>query len=326
VRRVIRHFAPAGPSFALCVRSASAIRHSRRGWPSLQWTAILYAACGGMAALPPAARTYAQHPTHTTHPLMQSERLYVHCQLLNLSPPKTVVTPLVITSPLVGERLNQVIELPSPTAPVRVLQFLPHASMKQNVVSAAEGGGSPAVEVSIEGPTQSYRRWLVADDPERNRLISYIGSWRYMSVADEAQRDELRRQYETEFTRDPTLFVARADGSGGHSLTVKVDAVQTFEDLNCKVRVRKFYTDYAMDRATQTPINQSDRRRNPAVLVDIEREGVTETRWVFAKFPGFEPQEGERLPFRVTLDCPAQAASEVADFVLVTIGRKTHEV
>lgn len=240
--------------------------------------------------------------------------------------PATVVTPLAIHSPMVEELPNQLIELPDGAPPIRVLRFIPHASMRQDVVATADGAGRPAVEVSIEGPTQSFRRWLVADDPERNRLTSFIGSWRFMSVADRAQRDDLFRQYETEFTREPTLIVARAAGAGQRSVRVKVDTVETLEDLNCKVRVRKFYPDYAMDRTTLTPVNQSERRRNPAVLVDIEHEGMTETRWVFAKFPGFEPQEGEKLPFQVTLDCPAQTASEVADFALVTVAGQTNEV
>jgi len=302
--------------------STFVIRPSRSCWWSLRWVAIL--CIPGAASL--TDRILAQHPTHVVHPVMQGERLYVHCRLLNLSPPTTVVTPLAINSPLVEERPNQVIELPAPAPPIRVLQFLPNASMRQIVVPEADGDGRPAVELSIEGPTQSFHRWLVADDPERNRLTSFIGSWRFMSVSDRAGRDELLKQFETEFTRDPTLFVARPDGSGGRSLTVKVDIVQALEDLNCKIRVRKFYPDYAMDRTTLTPMNQSDRRRNPAVLVDIEHDGLTETRWVFANFPGFESQKGERLPYQVTLDCPVQAASDVSDFVLVTVGRQANEV
>lgn len=298
------------------------LRHSQRGWRSLRSVAILCI----LGTAWPTARILAQHPTHTAHPVMQGERLYVHCQLLNQSHPSSVVTPLAIKSPLVEERPNQLIELPAGAPPIRVLQFLPNASMKQNVVPTANGDGRPAVEISIEGPTQSYRRWLVADDPERNRLTSYIGSWRFMSVADRAERDELLKQFETEFTRDPMLIIARADGSGGHSLVAKVDTVQNLEDLNCKVRVRKFYPDYAMDRTTLIPTNQSDRRRNPAVMLDIEHDGVTEARWIFAKFPGFQSQEGERLPYQVTLDCPAQTESDISDFVLVTVDRQTNEV
>lgn len=257
---------------------------------------------------------------------MPGERLYVHHQLLYLSPPTAVSTPLAIQSPLNEERPNQLIELPAGAPPFRVLQFFPHASLKQIVVPANDGDGRPAVEVSIEGPTQSFRRWLVADDPERNRLTSYIGSWRYMSVADQAERDELLKQFETEFTRDPMLVVARADGGGARSVAVRGEAVQTLDELNCKVRVRKFFPDYAIDRTTLTPINQSDKRRNPAVLVDIEQEGVTETRWVFAKFPGFKSEEIARLPFQMTLDCPAQTASDLADFVLITAAGRTHEI
>ena len=92
-------------------------------------------------------------------------------------------------------------------------------------------------------------------------------------------------------------------------MAIHIDDVQTLDDLDCKIRVRKFYPDYAMDRTTLIPINQSDRRRNPAALVDIEHDGVTEARWVFAKFPGFQSRDSVKLPYQVTLDCPAQSAS-----------------
>jgi hypothetical protein len=278
------------------------------------------------AASPIALKTFAQHPTHTAHPLMPNERLNVRCQMLNPSPSATVVAPLKIQSPLMEQRPDQLIELPAGAPPIRVLRFLPNANMEQSVVPTENDKGRPAVEVSIEGPTQSYRRWLVADDPDRNRLTSYIGGWRFMSVADRTERDELLRQFETEFTRAPTLTISRADGGGGRQVAINVDDVQTFDDLGCKIRVRKFFPDYAMDRTTLIPINQSDRRRNPAALVDIEHDGVTEARWVFAKFPGFQSRDSDKLPYQVTLDCPAESASDVPDFVLVTIGRQTNEV
>ena len=271
-------------------------------------------------------KTLAQHPTHAVHPLMTKEGLIVRCQMLNLPSSAAVVTPLAIQSPMMEQQPNQLIELPAGAPPIRVLRFLPNATMEQSVVPAVNDGGRPAIEVSIEGSTQSYRRWLLADDPDRNRLTSYIGGWRFMSVADRAERDALFKLFETEFTRDPMLIVSRTGGGGGRRLAIHVDDVQSLDDLGGKIRVRKFYPDYAMDRTTSIPINQSDRRRNPAALVDIEHDGVTETRWVFAKFPGFQSRESDQLPYQVTLDCPAESASNVPDFALVTVGRQTIEV
>lgn len=309
------------------------VRRRGRGWRSWGGRSRLgrvvrrvAMVCIVSPASPIVLKTLAQHPTHTVHPLMSGERLNVRCQMLNLSPSAAVVAPLAIQSPLMEQLLNQLIELPAGAPPIRVLRFLPHATMEQSVVPTVNAGGRPTVEVSIEGPTQSFRRWLAADDPERNRLTSYIGGWRFMSVADRTQRDELMRQFETEFTRDPTLIVSRADGGGGRQVAIHVDEVQALDDLGCKIRVRKFYPDYAMDRTTLIPINQSDRRRNPAALVDIEHDGVTEARWVFAKFPGFQSRDDDKLPYQVTLDCPAESTSDVPDFVLVTIGRQTNEV
>jgi len=307
------------------MRRAGSARAVRRSWTRdsrFLWGMAL----GLLAAASPAGRTLAQRPTHAVHPLMPGERLYLRCQLLTLRPPAAVVAPLAIQSPLIGQQPDQLIELPDGAPPIRVLRYLPSAVLEQSVVPTSNNTGRPAVEVSIDGPTQTHRRWLVADDPDRNRLVSYIGAWRYLSVANQSERAELLRQFETEYTRDPMLIVSRADGGGGRPVAIHVDDVQALDDLGCKIRVREFYPDYAMDRATLIPINQSDRRRNPAALVEIEHDGVTEARWVFAKFPGFQSREGEKLPYQVSLDCPAQSAGDVPDFVLVTIGGQSNEV
>ncbi|MEK7711335.1 MAG: hypothetical protein AAB341_05505 [Planctomycetota bacterium] len=273
-----------------------------------------------------AAPAFAQPPTHGMHPLMTDQRMYVRCRMLNATPPSTVETMLAIDSPSAEATPNQMLHLPAPAPPIRFVQYLPHAVLEQNVAASADDGSPSAAEIVIEGPTQSFRRWLVAGDQERNRLTSYIGTWRYMTVADKAERDELFRQFETEFTRDPKLVVSRPDGEGARELQLAVDRTQTVDELKCRIRVRQFMPDYAMDRSTKSPVNKSDRRGNPAALVDIELDGKTESRWIFAKFPEFSQQHGDAPPIRVVLDCPVQGEGDTPDFALVTIARKTHEI
>ena len=273
-----------------------------------------------------AVSTVAQPPGHGVHPLMPDQRLIVRCRMLNATPPSTVETILAVDSPSEVGKPQQMLHLPAPAPPIRFVHYLPHAVLEQKVVASADDRGLPAAELAIEGPSQSFRRWLIAGDEERNRLTSYIGTWRYMTVADAKERDELLSHFETEFTREPKVVVSRPDGGGARELPLSIDETQTIDDLKCKVRVRQFMPHYAVDRARKTPMNQSNRRANPAALVEIEVEGRTESRWVFAKFPEFDQRRDEALPVQIALNCPAQGEGESPDFALVTIGEKNHEV
>jgi len=262
---------------------------------------------------------------HGAHPPMPDQRYFVQCRLNAPGEPKIVEAAVELASPVVAAELTQTVELPAPGSPLRLTRYLPNAKREQRVHPVEGGKGKPAVELSIVGPTQSFRRWLVADEMERNRLISLIGTWRYMSVADRSQRDELFEQFRSERTRKPKLRIGRADGSAARGLDALPGDARHLEDLGCTVRVVEFLPHFAMNGTTSKPANQSDKRLNPAVRVEIEAGGQKEIRWVFAKFPGFKMHEGEALPFLTTLDCPVETQSTVPDFVLVTVNRRAHE-
>jgi hypothetical protein len=166
---------------------------------------------------------------------------------------------------------------------------------------------------------------LVADDNERNRLTSLIGTWRYMCVTDQQQRDELYEQFENELTREPRLLVSRGDGTGARRLSVKAGDVHRLDELGCTLRVLKFYPHFGLDKQTSEPVNQSDKRLNPAVLVEIESGGEKEERWAFAKFADFRMQDA-KLPYRIEFDCALEQTRSSPDFAIVTVGGKTHEV
>jgi len=268
----------------------------------------------------------AMPPGHGRHPPMPGERFYFQCRVEGEPEPAVVEVALALESAAVEAELDQVVSLPAPFRPIRLRRYLPKAALEQGVVPDKTGKGKPAVLLSIEGPTQSLRRWLVADEPARNRLISLIGTWRYMSVADKQQRDELFEQFKKEPTRPPRLIVSRADRSDSRALPVEAGAVHVLKDLGCKVRILGFYSHYGMDKKTKKPVNRSKKRINPAVHMEIERDGKTERRWVFARFPDFKMHDAEQLPYRTLLDCPIDRRRPTPDFVLVTIGRARHEV
>ncbi|MFH0981945.1 MAG: hypothetical protein V2A79_10430 [Planctomycetota bacterium] len=133
-------------------------------------------------------------------------------------------------------------------------------------------------------------------------------------------------QFKEELKREPKLRVGRAGGSIIREVSARAGEIFDLADLDCQIRVREFYPHFAMDEKTKQPTNQSDKRLNPAVKVELEADGKTEERWVFGKFPDFKMGEGDTLPFRITLDCPTETQSTAPDFVLITVGRSAHEV
>lgn len=278
----------------------------------------------------------AQHPGHSAHPLMHGQRLYLQVQLLSPDPVppasgkpgrnaaggagRTLDVPLKMVTSEAPQTLDQTIALPAPRKSLTVRRFLPKAVIEQEVHPDASGKGPSAVELSIVGPKQSFRRWLMANDPERNRLTSYIGAWRFMAIKSKGEREELWRQFETEFTRPPEIVVRGPSESGEQRIVAIVGQTYALNDQRGKITVKRFYPDCGMDRTTGEATNQSERRKNPAVLIDIEESGTKESRWVFAKFPGFAPAQGHTLPYQVTLDCAVEPAEGLPDFAIVAIG------
>jgi hypothetical protein len=284
---------------------------------------LLVAMAVATAVGPPAA--LAQSSGHGFHPPMPGQEYVLQCRVGEGSGASVVEAALKIPSLTTPCDLDQAVELPAPLAPIRVKRYLPQAVQEQKAMPDESPDARPAIRISVDGPTQAYQRWLLADDPERNRLLSLIATWRYMRAADTKQRDELFEQFKTELTRPPRLIVARPDGSGAREVTAEAGAMHTLDELGCNIRVESFFSDYAMDNKTKQPVNQSPKRLNPAALVEIEQEGKKERRWVFAKFPDFKAGKGEGLPYRITLDCPQEKENPTPDFALVTVGRSDNQ-
>jgi hypothetical protein len=268
----------------------------------------------------------AQPAGHGFHPAMPDQEFTLQCRLEPTSgEPLAVEAPLPLQSLLAPTELDLPVALPSPGPGVRVKRYLPRAVLEQSVVAEDGPNARPAVELSIEGPSQSYRRWLLADDAERNRLMSFIGTWRYMAVQDHQQREALLQQFKEELTRAPVLRMGAGGGGEARSLPARPGEQLTFDQAGCRVRVIQFYPHYGIDATAKSPKNLSDRRINPAALVEIERGAAREERWVFAKFPDFKTASSQ-IPLVITLECPLETQGNSPDFVLVTIGRSKHEI
>ncbi|HUU83470.1 MAG TPA: hypothetical protein VM243_08205 [Phycisphaerae bacterium] len=277
----------------------------------------------GLIAVVPAA---AQPPGHGQHPPMPDQKLYLHCRLGSGDDATSIEVPVELRSAAMPAELDQLVKLPAPLPPIHLERYLPQARLEQNVVPDGSGAGPPAVLVSIEGPTQSYQRWLIADDPLRNRLVSYVGTWRYMTVKDQRQREELFAQFEHELTREPRLVITSAEDHASVEVPAHPGTPHALEQSGCSVRVLKFYPHFGLDSKTKQAVNRSDQRVNPAALVEVDCQGRRQEEWVFAKFPGFSMGEKSALPIRIALDCPQESSGATPGFTLVTIGRARHEV
>jgi hypothetical protein len=287
---------------------------------------LLYVITGTMLAGAGPAAAQAPGSGHGFHPPMPGQELFLECRLGDSNPPKTIESVLPIPVPMAPQELNHTVSLPAPWAPIQVKQYLPRAVRDQNVVPVDDEQGQPSVLLSVDGPTGTFDRWLVAGDAERNRLVSLIATWRYMSVADPQQRDDLYHQFEQELTRTPMLRVTRTGSDEFGELPAKPGETRTFENLGVTVTVRLFYSDFGLRDDTKEPVNRSEKRLNPAALVEIDDHGKKQEQWVFAKFRDFMAHESESLPYRITLDCPLDRERPIPDYVIATIARARHEL
>lgn len=279
------------------------------------WSAAVVLVCFG------AGNSVAQHSSHPVHPVMPDQNLFVRVQPLEGSDRTAVQVPVTLVSPLLPTDLDQTVALPGGGGGnILLRKFLPQAALEQRAVSVDGGSGKPAIELSIEGPTQSLRRWLIADDPERNRLSSFIGTWRFMTAGSPDQADSLFKQFETEFTREPQLAVSRRDGSDSRTLNLRIDETQPLDGLGCALRVLRFFPDYGVVEEKNEAINRSEHRRNPAAEVDVTCGDRSSRRWIFAKFPSFGGKSSDEVPIQITLDCPVEGTGNAPDFVITNLG------
>ena len=284
-------------------------RARRIGW--------IAAGCTLLAAAAPMPAS-AQQPAHGVHPPLPNQRYYFECRISSSDKPVIVEVPLEMHTASSPRELNQKIEVHDAVPPLRLTHYLPRAVLNQKIEPSDQQGGRAALRISIDGPTQSFQRWLVAGDLARNRLQSFVGTWRYQTIGSLAERAELLALFKRELDRNPVLQIARPDRGLMRTVPAVAGTEHALADLGCTVRVREFYPHFALKDKTHKPANLSDRRVNPAALVELAYEGRTSEFWVFARFPEFDKRDSKDSPYRLTLDCPVAKQRSTPDFMLTT--------
>jgi len=289
-------------------------------------TITRFAILGGFTVLVASPATLRAQMDHGHHPAFAQQRYALKVHFTENSVQKVIRAPIELKDATAAETLDQVVALPASLPPLYVRSFLPSAKLEQSMVPDPTGDAPAATLVSIEGPRQSIARWMVADDPQRNRLTSLIGTWRFMTVADKQQRDQLFYDFQTEYSRSPRLQIAAAEGSTPTTITAEPGTIHDLPALGGRVRVLDFYPHYALSKESGQPVNVSAKRVNPALHVELERHGVKEKRWVFAQFPDYKTGEPEVIPWRLTLDCPAEGKSPRPDVAVVLTHPNSWEI
>jgi hypothetical protein len=257
---------------------------------------------------------------------MPNQKFVLECRFQQDGTAQRVETPLRIASPSMPAKPDQTIKLPEPFAPLQVQQYLPQAQLEQRVVRAESAEGKPAIRLSIEGPTQSHQRWLIAGDAQRNSLTSLIGTWRYMVVDNHEQRDELLRQFKGELRRDPRLLISKPGGEPAAELPAIEGRTMDVAGLGATVKVLRFEPNFALERESGKAMNRSDERINPAALVAVEIDGKKSEHWIFARYPDFTMKGAAAPQVRIVLDCPIESERPVPAFAIVTVGHEDHEL
>jgi hypothetical protein len=209
---------------------------------------------------------------------------------------------------------------------LRLVRIIPRAARSQAVIPDAQGNSPPAIQLTVESGGQVDSAWLLSDSPTRNRLNSLIAHWRYASAANQTERDALFDSFKAELTRPPTVIVTANSGGEPKTVLAQRGKQLAFSALDCVVRVKDFMPHFAIDKATNEPVNQSNERVNPAALVEIEYRGKKTERWVFSRFPDWgAPAEGT-YPVRVVLDSTLEASGKLPSFLIVTTAPDKHEL
>jgi|GEM_PF-2301245 len=262
---------------------------------------------------------------HGMHPPMPDQRFALTVRSIE-SGADVIEVPLDLPSPTMPSDFSQHISLPNGKGAIHAVRYLPRAVVDQTVEAGTGEGAGPAVRVSIEGPAQSFERWLLGHDAERNRLQSLIGTWRYQAVADKSSRDLLYKQFETELTRDPVIQVRSEAGIVLREIPAKPGMTEKLAESGCTLAVVKFLPHFAIDDKKKTPISISEKRINPAVQVRVSCGQERFDRWLFSRFPEYTPGGVTPLPVPLRLDCPVGSERPIPAFVIITTGGTQQEI
>ncbi len=240
---------------------------------------------------------------------------FFHAQIGKGKDLVAVKSPLVLPTIMKATSLDQLVDAPKGLGPIRVVRFIPAATLKQKVrvPTDSEKAGS-AIELGIIGRKQSYRRWLVANDPRRDRLSSLIGNWRLIEARTQAELDTLRASYEHE--RYGHLRIQRSPKGPVISLLARPGSKTSLSRDGVDIEILEFFPHFDFDDHHK-PRTRSGRNLNPAALIRLRDGDLVEERFVFARDFDISRNESRRVSLQVRLDCPISDAKTPASFILV---------
>jgi hypothetical protein len=98
------------------------------------------------------------------------------------------------------------------------------------------------------------------------------------------------------YEEDEKILVIQDRASGlRNAVLLDVGTVWTDEESNLELRVLQIVQDFVLDINTGEVSSKSDMPNNPAVYVEIERDGTVHREWVFALHPTFHERKMENI-------------------------------
>jgi hypothetical protein len=124
------------------------------------------------------------------------------------------------------------------------------------------------------------------------------------------------------------LVVRKDDAGPAEELAVQLGATVTTADQAWRIQVLAYYPDFVIDSETRKPSTRTAEPNNPALQVEVAPAsgGAPEKRWLFARMPEFDHQEGQerkgpRLVYRHT---PAEVPAQIEVELRSAEGTGTH--
>lgn len=240
--------------------------------------------------------------------------LYIQCQIGKDNDVASTESKLAIQTVFKGSMLDQLVDAPKGLPQIRVKEFIPCATLKEEIRILDEKTAGAAIQIEIVGKKQKFSRWLVAADRSRDRLSSLIGNWRLLDCTTEKAFIELEREFIK--SRCGKLHIKSNENEKATHLAVSLRQSKTIKDLGLEVSVLDFLPHFDFDKQHK-PTSKSFRSLNPAVLLRLKHEGIEENRWVFARSFDISLQEQHRVPFKIELDCAIDDEKAVPSYLLV---------
>lgn len=184
---------------------------------------------------------------------------------------------------------------------IRVLEYMPDSAMVQRLVEV-DSGAPPAVQIQVRRGAELDVGWLRPGAPRQFAGFP-IG---FRRISDPQTMDRLLGNAAAG-SDAPTLTIKVGDEERAFEVS-KLETPQTVADV--EVRVVEFFerAKFAGDTLANDPAAS---KPNPAVIIELTRNGETERRNVLAAFPGFGDFKFSDVDVRLKAPAPLETNAPV---------------